>query len=328
VATITNLTLTPGVYYLMIDRWPLASESLSFTLSITDCGGAPTGACCNTLTKICTDNVLQANCQGPGEVWSVGVACGQLIPPCTPEIDTTGQDCEFPIVVASLPFDDVNTTANKKEDYTGTCLGVYDNGDDIIYQIILTSAHCVDITVAGATSLDHSIGVALDNVCPPGLTCMAQATTPGTVATISSLPLTPGTYYLMIDRQPDPQGAAALDFRLTIADCPPPSGACCLQNGACAQLTEADCTAASGLTWTQDTSCSPNPCGPPVCPGDTNCDGQITFADIDWFVDALSGESAWSHAPCPWRNADCNGDSQVTFADIDPFVLVIGTPCP
>jgi hypothetical protein len=59
-----------------------------------------------------------------------------------------------------------------------------------------------------------------------------------------------------------------------------------------------------------------------------NCDGRVTFADIDLFVAALSGESAWTHAPCPWLNADCNGDLNVTFADIDPFVAVIGTTCP
>ena len=71
--------------------------------------------------------------------------------------------------------------------------------------------------------------------------------------------------------------------------------------------------------------------GPQVlCPGDMNCDGRVTFADIDPFVEALAGESAWNqhHPDCPWLNADCNGDGHVTFADIDPFVAVIGTTCP
>ncbi len=68
-----------------------------------------------------------------------------------------------------------------------------------------------------------------------------------------------------------------------------------------------------------------NPLG---CPGDMNCDGQITFADIDLFVEALSGESSWSHPNCPWSNGDTNGDGNVTFADIDPFVALIGTTCP
>jgi hypothetical protein len=67
---------------------------------------------------------------------------------------------------------------------------------------------------------------------------------------------------------------------------------------------------------------------PAACPGDMNCDGRVNFADIDPFVAALSGQSAWTHWPCPWLNADCNGDTYVTFADIDPFVAVIGTTCP
>jgi hypothetical protein len=72
-------------------------------------------------------------------------------------------------------------------------------------------------------------------------------------------------------------------------------------------------------------------CAPPaVCPGDMNCDGRVTFADIDPFVEALGGESAWnqSHPGCPWLNADCDGSGTVTFADIDPFVAVIGRTCP
>ncbi len=293
VATVTNLTLAPGTYYLMIDRWPLASASLSFTLSVTDCGGAPTGACCNTATQVCTDNVLEANCQGPDNAWSVGVACGDLVPPCAPEVDPVGQDCEFPIFVTSIPFDDVNSTADKKEDYADTCLGVYDDGDDIVYQITLTNPHCLDIRVAGATAIDHSIGVVLDDVCPPGLSCLAQASTTGTVATISNLLLSPGTYYLMIDRRPD-DGFAILDFRVTIADCPAASGACCLPGGQCAQVTEADCMNANGLTWTMDTPCSPNPC----VAGDADGDGDVDLADYSIFADCLFGP-ATAPAPAP-----------------------------
>jgi hypothetical protein len=70
--------------------------------------------------------------------------------------------------------------------------------------------------------------------------------------------------------------------------------------------------------------------GPALCPGDMNCDGRVTFADIDPFVEALAGESAWNqhHPGCPWLNADCNSSGTVTFADIDPFVARIGTTCP
>ncbi len=106
--------------------------------------------------------------------------------------------------------------------------------------------------------------------------------------------------------------------------CPQPTGACCFPNGSCTLVAQADCT---GQWQGAGTTCTPNPC-PRLCPGDMNCDGAITFADIDLFVQALSGESAWTHAPCPWLNGDCNGDHNVTFADIDPFVARIGTTCP
>jgi len=66
----------------------------------------------------------------------------------------------------------------------------------------------------------------------------------------------------------------------------------------------------------------------PICRGDANCDGEVSFADLGNFLDALSGESAWTHWPCPWLNADCNGDGTVTYADIGPFVSLIGTACP
>jgi len=100
------------------------------------------------------------------------------------------------------------------------------------------------------------------------------------------------------------------------------TGACCQMTGECSVTTEAECTG----TWLgEGTDCDPNPC---LCAGDTNCDGEVTFADIDGFVEALSGEENWTHWPCPWLNADCNGDGDVTFADLDPFVSLIGTTCP
>jgi hypothetical protein len=60
--------------------------------------------------------------------------------------------------------------------------------------------------------------------------------------------------------------------------------------------------------------------------GDLNCDGVVSFADIDPFVAALGGESAYAAAfpGCRWLNADCNGDGQVNFADIDAFVALLG----
>lgn len=69
------------------------------------------------------------------------------------------------------------------------------------------------------------------------------------------------------------------------------------------------------------------------CKGDVNCDGSVTFADIDPFVARLgcpASNPAACNTPaaCNWINADIDGDGTVTFADIDPFVARLGAVCP
>jgi hypothetical protein len=74
-----------------------------------------------------------------------------------------------------------------------------------------------------------------------------------------------------------------------------------------------------------------------VCPGDCNCDGAITFDDIQHLVAALTGEEAWIQyqltqtgtlPACPYENCDIDGVGGVTFLDIAPFVNLLGTSCP
>lgn len=52
-------------------------------------------------------------------------------------------------------------------------------------------------------------------------------------------------------------------------------------------------------------------------PGDMNCDGAITPADVNLFVSALRypNGQGWP-GNCPWLHADLDGDGRVTFADI------------
>ena len=60
--------------------------------------------------------------------------------------------------------------------------------------------------------------------------------------------------------------------------------------------------------------------------GDVNCDGVISYGDINPFVVALSGQTSYEaqYPGCNWLNADCNNDGAVTYADINPFVVVLG----
>jgi len=62
--------------------------------------------------------------------------------------------------------------------------------------------------------------------------------------------------------------------------------------------------------------------------GDTDCDGDVDFDDINPFVLALSGEAAYlaQYPDCHWLNADCDSNGTVNFDDINPFVALIGAP--
>lgn len=80
--------------------------------------------------------------------------------------------------------------------------------------------------------------------------------------------------------------------------------------------------------------------GPAICPGDLDCDGVVSFGDINPFVLALANWPEWkaTYPDCPEQNADINRDGQYGglngFGDINPFVeLLAGAggypiPCP
>ena len=54
---------------------------------------------------------------------------------------------------------------------------------------------------------------------------------------------------------------------------------------------------------------------------DMNCDGSVSYADINPFVLAMSNRSRYEarYPNCDWLNGDLNGDGAVNYADIDVF---------
>ena len=66
---------------------------------------------------------------------------------------------------------------------------------------------------------------------------------------------------------------------------------------------------------------------PAYFPGDLNCDGVVNYGDINPFVIALSGQSAYEAAypGCHYLNADINEDGIVSYGDINPFVELLAT---
>ncbi len=278
-------TLNPGLNHIKLaiaDAGDPVLDSNVFIASQSFVCGTPTGACCDTSTLTCTDNVLEADCQGASDVWSVGLACSQLQPPCAVVTYPPGTDCANPIAISAVPYTDINTTGDKENDYSDTCLGYYDNGGDIIYVLSIASPQCIDITVEGASSGDNWFGVVLDTVCPPSGACLAQTTTSSTVAAISNLELAAGTYYLMIDRWPLIDDS--LDFTLYI--------------GKCGGLTgDLNCDGAVDfgdinpfvLILSDPAAWQAAYPGCPTLNGDIDGNGTVGFEDINPFVTLLSG---------------------------------------
>jgi hypothetical protein len=64
---------------------------------------------------------------------------------------------------------------------------------------------------------------------------------------------------------------------------------------------------------------------PPSLAGDLNCDGSVSFGDINPFVLRLSNPAAYLAAfpNCPDANGDINGNGSVGFDDINPFVALL-----
>jgi hypothetical protein len=89
--------------------------------------------------------------------------------PVTQSIAVPGNNCTQPIEVnlpADLSYSDSEqTTCGRGDDYDNTCLGDFDEGEDIIYKLTVTSPVDVDILLdpKGTTWT----GLALDYACPP-----------------------------------------------------------------------------------------------------------------------------------------------------------------
>ncbi|MCK4342067.1 MAG: hypothetical protein KAY37_10130 [Phycisphaerae bacterium] len=97
-----------------------------------------------------------------------------------------------------------------------------------------------------------------------------------------------------------------------------------------------ECDIAAGTSQDDNGNGIPDECdAPPVCPGDSNCDGAINWRDIDFFVAAMNDNvTAWEamFAPgtpsCAFENNDANADGTVNWRDIDLLVALMNTTCP
>lgn len=147
----------------------------------------------------------------------------QIVPLTPTGGRAVGDDCTTPIVVnvGALPYTytDLNQyTCGRGNNYDNTDLGIYDEGEDIIYELLLTDS--AEIVISMDPSGNSFTGLGLFSACP-GLNGIDIVTgTNGTDVRIITQTLAAGTYYIMVDRYAYP---CIPSFDLTInATIPPP----------------------------------------------------------------------------------------------------------
>ncbi len=243
----------------VFEGYPCALGPWEYAFSL-ECTAPPTGACC--VDSVCVETNTQPECDAMNGWWFEGETCPEYTCPFM-----GGDDCTdpFPVTIpAEMPFANQNTTCGRVNDYSETCLGSYDGGEDIIYQITVTE----DVSACLSLITDASwIGMAIDDECPPADPCLDYNTSTGSNVGFD-YSFTAGTYYVMIDTWPSPD--CINDFIFSIDELP--------ANDDCANATAINevvdmpfntmCATADGPG---DYITSPNVwyCYTPTCSGDS-----------------------------------------------------------
>jgi hypothetical protein len=251
---------------------------------------------------------LNADCNGDGNVTAADIdAFVSLL--------TANSVCNYPAAgewlgadtsVAWCPPDDIvcptdlplallGETCNRRNEYYGPCLGIYSSGYDVTYRLIVTRDVHLEITAEPLG--DMSIALALDDDYPPAGDCLATSVAPGTsAATLACDRLAPGEYALVVDTWPLLDCLSS--FQLSIYECTPPTGRCCVGlPPECVTVSAADCQTLGG-TWTAGLDCA-TPCPTPL-PGGEDCEDAIAIEglpfEIAYRTDGLAANGP--AAPC------------------------------
>ena len=128
-----------------------------------------------------------------------------------------GDDCTDPIVVtfpAALPYADLGQyTCGRGNNYFDTDLGLYDGGEDIIYEFVVTATTGIHIDLnPGSTTY---VGIGLFSGCPAMGNSIAITTGYAAESKIIQTVLQPGTYYFMADTWPSPDCIPSFDLNIT-----------------------------------------------------------------------------------------------------------------
>ncbi|MBN2055493.1 hypothetical protein JW905_11255 [bacterium] len=238
--------LDAGIYYIMVDR-AFAGVS-NFDLVINECN-APLGACC--VAGVCTAVSTEKECAAMSGTWFEGYGCEDFDCP-----EAAGDACLYPVSVqvpGDTPFADLHqSTCGRNDDYHSSCLINFDNGEDILYKITVTTESFVSFTLDPHDTC--LTGMTIDDNCPPDNDCLASSTSYNAlIHSIPCMPLDAGEYYLMIDTWP-PAGCIP-DFDLMVDVCPF-SGICCAHGDCFDDVPYRDCLTLNSSAFYADQNCT------------------------------------------------------------------------
>ncbi len=235
-----------------------------------------------------------------------------------------GDNCANPlkIDIPTLPYSDLGqTTCGRLNHYDATCLGSYDNGEDIIYEVTVTSPVTVDITL-DPHGTDYT-GFVIDAACPPGGTgCIGSSTSSGTTPhTIYAVSLTPGTYYIMVDTWPTPNCIPIFDLHITAAGGGPAN-----DNWQDAEKVDnvtdlPFCTAGGSLDGPGDDDC--NDCANVWYCYTASCNGRVTVDLCGSDYDSKLGVYDGCGEPTLANQLACNDDACGLQSTVE-FIAVAG----
>jgi len=131
-----------------------------------------------------------------------------------------GDNCDDPLKIdlpAELPyFGDNLYTCGRGDSYNNTCLGTYDDDEDIIIELTLASDLTLNFKM-DPKGTSGTNGMMIMANCPPldEFDCIVTNTIYGGINMINQQFLAAGTYYIMIDHYP---GTCLPDFSLEIEE--------------------------------------------------------------------------------------------------------------
>ncbi len=230
-----EISVVEGNQYL-IEVGGYGSASGDGLLSIS-CVSMGEGACCYE-DGSCVPGMSQEDCDASGGTsWLAGQDCGPPNP--CPQPGQPGDNCLDPLTVdipSSLPWCDLDqTTCGRGNSYEDPdddiCMYYYTNGEDIFYEITVSSAVTVNFHLDPKGTTYSGMG--LFSSCPPTMdNCIdyetSSSSSPKSMTCVS---LDPGVYYLMIDTWASPN--CIPDFDLCIVD----TTCEALENDNCADAT-------------------------------------------------------------------------------------------